>query len=208
MTLVAALKTLLHHYLGQDDVRVATNVANRSRPETEGLIGPLANTVILRTNLTGDPDAREVMRRIWTTCLMAFANQDLPIEYLTEMRANKRSLRPATLASVMIVLNNSILRPLLRTGQALTFEEANANMLMPVATLTTFDIILMLSEGREGLTGTCAYKPHLFNARTIDYLLRDFEAVLRRMVTHPAQPISTIRVSRIKMEINRGTSRM
>ena len=45
MALVAALKTLLHLYLGQEDLRVATIVANRNRPGTEGLIGPLANTV-------------------------------------------------------------------------------------------------------------------------------------------------------------------
>ena len=55
MALVAALKTLLHRYLGEDDVRVATNVANRNRPGTEALIGPLANTVILRTNLGWRP---------------------------------------------------------------------------------------------------------------------------------------------------------
>jgi acyl-CoA synthetase (AMP-forming)/AMP-acid ligase II/acyl carrier protein len=206
MTLVAALKALLHHYLGEDDVRVTTNVANRSRRETEGLIGPLANTVILRTNLSGDPDAREVMRRVRTTCLAAFANQDLPTEYLTEIRDNERGLKPATAASVMILLNNPILRPRSAIGRALTFEEVNANMLMPAVTLTTFDIILMLNEDREGLTGTCAYKPHLFNAGTIQCLLRDFEAVLERMVTRPARPISTIRVSFNRMEINRRST--
>jgi acyl-CoA synthetase (AMP-forming)/AMP-acid ligase II/acyl carrier protein len=203
MILVAALKTLLHHYLAQDDVRVMTNVANRGRPETEGLIGPLANTVILRTNLTGDPDSREVMRRVRTTCLTAFANQDLPMELLTKTRDNKRSLEPATLASVMILLNNWILRPSRAIGRTVTVEEANANMLVPVVTLTAFEIILMLTEGPEGLTGTCVYKPHLFSARTIECLLRDFEAVLERMVTCPALPISTIRVSCYRGETNR-----
>ena len=82
MVLVAALKTLLHRYLGQDDVRVATNVANRNRPGTEALIGPLVNTVILRTNLGGDPNPREVMRRVRATTLAAFAHQDLPFEEL------------------------------------------------------------------------------------------------------------------------------
>ena len=84
MALVAALKTLLHRYLGEDDVRVATNVANRNRPGTEALIGPLANTVILRTNLGGDPSAREVMRRVRATTLAAFAHQDLPFEELVQ----------------------------------------------------------------------------------------------------------------------------
>src|SRR5262249_39675809 len=137
MTLVAALKTLLHHYLAQDDVWVMTNVANRGRPETEELIGPLANTMILRTDLSGDPDSWEVMRRVRTTCLTAFANQDLPMEHLTETRDNERGLKPAKLASIMILLNNSMLRPSRATGRV-TVEEVNANMLVPVVTLTAF----------------------------------------------------------------------
>ena len=70
--------------LGLDDVRVATNVANRNRPGSERLIGPLVNTVILRTNLGGDPTPREVMRRVRATTLAAFAHQDLPFEELVE----------------------------------------------------------------------------------------------------------------------------
>lgn len=195
MALVAALKTLLHHYLGQDDVRVATNVANRNRPGADGLIGPLVNTVILRTNLGGDPSAREVMRRVRATTLGAFANQDLPIEHLAEVLDRERDIKPAALTNVMILLENEILRPREGAGSKLVFEEANANMLMPLVTMTTFDVIVMLRESNNGLTGTCAYKPHLFTARAIDRLLRDFEAVLERMVTRPARKISTIRVS-------------
>ena len=48
-------------------------------------------------------------------------------------------------------------------------------MLLPLVTITTFDVILMLSESSHGLVGTCVYKPHLFGARTIDRLLRDFQ---------------------------------
>ena len=70
---------------------MATNVANRNRPGTEGLIGPLVNTVILRTNLGGDPSAREVLRRVRATTLAAFAHQDLPFEELVaDPRARAR----------------------------------------------------------------------------------------------------------------------
>jgi acyl-CoA synthetase (AMP-forming)/AMP-acid ligase II/acyl carrier protein len=194
MTLVAALKTLLHHYLDQDDVRVATNVANRARRETEGLIGPLVNTVVLRTDLAGDPNAREVIRRVRATCLAAFANQDLPIEYAEGARGSGRSPR-SSLANVMILLQNAMLRPSEKKGRLLTLEEVNGDMLMPVVTLTTYDMILMLREGRGGVTGTCAYKPHVFSTRTIDRLLGEFEAVLEQMVAHPGRPISRIAVA-------------
>ena len=195
MALVAALKTLLHCYLGQDDLRVATLVANRNRPGTAGLIGPLVNTVILRTNLGGDPSPQEVMRRVRATTLAAFAHQDLRFEELVETLERERALKPAALARIMFTLQNATLRPIANSGSTLTFEEANPGMLMPLATMTTSDVILMLHESTHGLLGSCVYKPYLFAAMTIDRLLRDFQSVLKQMMTDPKRPISAIRVS-------------
>jgi acyl-CoA synthetase (AMP-forming)/AMP-acid ligase II len=195
MVLVAALKTLLHRNLGQDDVRVATNVANRNRVGTKTLIGPLVNTVVLRTNLGGDPESREVMRRVRATVLAAFAHQDLPFQELTQMLEHGHLVKPRSLANVMILLQNNALRPLLRSGHRLSFAEANPNMLLPLVTITSFDVILVLRESSDGLAGTCIYKPFLFRAKAIDRLLRDFEAVLERMTTQPERPISEMQVS-------------
>jgi len=196
MVLVAALKTLLHLYLGRDDVRVATNVANRNRAGTKTLIGPLVNTVILRTNLGGDPGPREVMRRVRATTLAAFAHQDLPFQELAQMLERERRLKPRSLANIFILLQNDTLRPSLRSGHRLSLVEANPNMFLPLVTLTPFDVTLMLKESPDGLVGTCVYKPFFFRAKTIDRLLRDFEEVLERMTTHPERPISEMRVSR------------
>jgi acyl-CoA synthetase (AMP-forming)/AMP-acid ligase II len=196
MTLVAAFKTLLHRYTGEDDLRVATHVANRNRPGTEGLIGPLVNTVILRTSLGGDPSSREVIRRVRATTLAAFANQDLPFEEVIEMLERERALERVALAQVMMWLQNAALRPIRSNGRhGLTFEEAVPSMLLPLVTVTTFDVVLMLRESTEGLVGTCVYKPHLFGARTIDRLLRNFQQVLEHMVMQPERPISAISVS-------------
>jgi acyl-CoA synthetase (AMP-forming)/AMP-acid ligase II len=196
MTLMAAFMTLLHRYVGQDDVRVATHVANRNRPRTEGLIGPLVNTVILRTSLDGNPSSREVLRRVRAATLAAFANQDLPLEEVVETLERERALKPAALAQVMMWLQNATLRPIVASGQCgLIFEEADPSMLLPLATITTFDVVFMLRESTQGLVGTCVYKPHLFGARTIDRLLRDFQRVLEQMVRQPERPISAIRVS-------------
>jgi acyl-CoA synthetase (AMP-forming)/AMP-acid ligase II/acyl carrier protein len=195
MTLVAAFKTLLHRYVGEEDLRVATLVANRIRPGTEHLIGPLANTLILRTSLSGDPTPREVLRRVRTTTLAAFAHQDLPFEELVATLERERALEPAALAQVMILLQNAALRPIGSSGRKLAFEEANPSMLLPLVTITPFDIILMLRESAHGLVGCCVYKPHLFRAKTIDRLLRDFRKVLEAMLTQPERPISTIPIS-------------
>jgi acyl-CoA synthetase (AMP-forming)/AMP-acid ligase II len=195
MVLVAALKTLLHRYLAQDDLRVATLVANRNRPGTEGLIGPLANTVILRTSLAGDPSPLEVMRRVRATTLAAYANQDLPFEELVENLERERSRSSVPLSDVMLTLHNASLRPIM-TGHTLTLEEANPGMPVPLVTITSADVIFMLHENAHGLAGHCVYKPHLFGTGTIDRLLRDFEGVLEQMMAQPERPISTIRISR------------
>jgi non-ribosomal peptide synthetase component F len=176
-------------------LRVATNIANRNRPETQELIGPLANTVILRTNLGGDPNPQEVMRRVRATTLAAFAHQDLPFEELVETLKHERALEPATLAPVMFLLQNAALRPIASSGHMLAFEEADPSILLPTLTMTTFDVILMLRESENNLVGSCVYRPHLFGGTTIDRLLRDFQEVLRQMVTQPERAISAIHVS-------------
>jgi acyl-CoA synthetase (AMP-forming)/AMP-acid ligase II len=195
MALVSALKTLLQRYAHQDDLRVATLVANRNRLGTERLIGQLANTVILRTNLGGDPSLREVMRRVRATTLAAFRNQDLPIDELADALERERGHRPKPLSQVLIALHNATLRPIGSTRHTLALEDANPDMLGPLLTPMAFDISLMLREGPNGLTGSCVYKEHLFDATTIDKLLGDFRQVLQRMAKQPEQPISTIPVS-------------
>ena len=205
MALVAALKTLLQRYSGEVDLCLATNVANRNRAGTEGLIGPLANTVILRTDLGGDPTAREVMRRVRATTLDAYAHQDLPFEVLAEALARERGLDPAQPAQVMILLHNAALRPQASAGRALAFEDADPGMPMPLVTTTTYDVILVLRESAQGLVGSCIYQPHLFSSKWIDRLLADFQKILEQMASEPEQRISTIRFSR-KVRAKRVTT--
>src|SRR5262249_29880336 len=152
----------------QDDVRVATNVANRNRPGTETLIGPLVNTVILRTNLGGNPSAQEVFRRVRATTLAALAHQDLPFEQLVQTLDRERPIRRRALANVMILFQNATFRRTPTSGHGLAFEEANPSMLLPVVTITPFDVILMLREAPDGLVGTCVYKSQLFHPTAID----------------------------------------
>jgi acyl-CoA synthetase (AMP-forming)/AMP-acid ligase II len=193
MTLAAALKILMQRYAGENDIRLATQVANRNRPGSEALIGPLANMVILRTSLAGDPSSREVMRRVRATALAAFSNQDLSFAEVVETLGRERGLEASALAQVMVWLQNSALRPSAAvSARGLALEEALPGMMFPLVTVTTFDVILMLRESTQGLVGTCVYKPHLFGVKAIDRLLRDFQQVLEYMVAQPDRPISAI----------------
>ena len=64
MTLLAAFKILLARYSGQDDVVVGTPIAGRTRTELEGLIGCFLNTLVLRTDLSGQPTFKDLLARV------------------------------------------------------------------------------------------------------------------------------------------------
>jgi non-ribosomal peptide synthetase component F len=64
MTLLAAFQTLLHRYTGQDDILVGSPIAGRTRTQTEGLIGLFVNTLVLHTDLAGNPTFREFLGRV------------------------------------------------------------------------------------------------------------------------------------------------
>jgi hypothetical protein len=84
MTLLAAFQTLLHRYTGQEDIVVGTPIANRNRAEIEGLIGFFVNFLVLRTDFSGNPSFREVLRLVREVSLGAYAHQELPFEKLVE----------------------------------------------------------------------------------------------------------------------------
>src|SRR4029077_5435401 len=92
MTMLAAFQALLHHYTGQDDIAIGSPVANRNRSEIEGLIGFFVNSLIMRTDFSGDPTFAEVLAQVRETALEAYANQDLPFEILVEELQPDRDL--------------------------------------------------------------------------------------------------------------------
>ncbi|HEY6406895.1 MAG TPA: condensation domain-containing protein, partial [Ktedonobacteraceae bacterium] len=79
--LLAAFNTLLYRYTGQEDILIGTVTAGRKQVEVEQLLGIFINTLVLRTDLGGNPDFRELLRRVQEVTLEAQDHQDVPFEY-------------------------------------------------------------------------------------------------------------------------------
>src|SRR5262249_9049219 len=107
MTLLAAFQALLARHSNQDDLLVGTAIAGRTRKEIEGLIGCFPNTLVLRGELAGNPSFLQLLGRVRETALGAYANQDLPFEYLVETLQPERSLDHTPLFQVMFLLQNA-----------------------------------------------------------------------------------------------------
>ncbi|HEY0097576.1 MAG TPA: condensation domain-containing protein, partial [Pyrinomonadaceae bacterium] len=178
MTLLAAWKVLLHRYTGQDRIPVGSPVANRERAETHDLIACFINTVVLHTDLSGNPDFQELMRRVREVTLEAYAHQDLPFEVLVEALAPERKANYTPLFQVWFVFQNAPLQPMKLPG--LTLEP------LPNESQTAqFDVALSMRESEQGIEGHMDYNTDLFNADTIIEMQKHFILILEAMVANP-----------------------
>ena len=111
MTLLAAFQVLLQKYSGQDDIVVGAPIAKRDRPELETLIGFFINSLVLRTDLTGNPTFRELLRRVREVAFGAYEHQDVPFEKLVEELKPERNLSHSPLFQVVFALQNAPAAP-------------------------------------------------------------------------------------------------
>ena len=185
MTLLAAFQTLLYRSTGQKDVVVGSPIANRNRTEIEGLIGFFANTLVLRTDLSGNPSFREVLERVRKTALEAYEHQDLPLEKLVEQLNPERNLSHSPLFQVMFVLQNTPAGERDLPGVTLSQMKLESST-------TKFDLSVAMSEQSDGIKGTLEYSTDLFDEATIIRLGDHFLTLLEGIVATPEQYVSDL----------------
>jgi alpha-ketoglutarate-dependent taurine dioxygenase/acyl carrier protein len=175
MTLLAAFETLLYRYTNQDDIVVGTDIANRNRAELEPLIGFFINLLVLRTDLSGNPSFRELLRRVREVALGAYAHQDLPFAKLVEVLRPERRSSTTPLFQVLFVLQNTPMPALKLSDLTISPLEINTGK-------AKFDLALFMEETEQGLVGHWNYNTELFPSHAIARLSHHFETLLSSIV--------------------------
>jgi aspartate racemase len=183
MALLAAFKTLLYRYTGQEDIAVGSPLASRNRSEIEGLIGFFVNTLVLRSDLSGTPTFRELLERTRKVALDAYAHQDMPFEKLVEEIQPERDLSHNPLFQVMFILQNTPGRTLELPGLAVSDLEVDNGT-------AKFDLTLSIVEGVEGLKATFEYNTDLFDEATVTRMAGHFRVLLEGIVADPDRRLS------------------
>ena len=183
ITLLAAFNVLLHRYSGQDDIAVGTYIANRTRRETEPLIGFFLNTLVLRTDCAGDPTFRDYLSRVKETAVDAYSHQDLPFETLVEHLRPIRDLSRNPLFQVTFQLSNAPTQQMAEDVSWLLDSKRAA---------TIFDLAFMLFKTSQGLAGQFEYSTDLFRESTIAAMARHYRAILEAVTENPELRLSQI----------------
>ncbi|PEL51884.1 condensation domain-containing protein, partial [Bacillus wiedmannii] len=150
MLLLTAFKALLYRYTNSNDISIGTPVANRGKIELDQLIGFFVNTLIIRTNLSGDPTFKELLERVKRVVIGAMQNQDIPIEKIVDEIHSERDLSRTPLFQVMFALQNAPMDQTVLSGMDVT--NYNVNRMS-----SKFDIWLSLFEHSDGVRGVFEY---------------------------------------------------
>ncbi|HET8843481.1 MAG TPA: amino acid adenylation domain-containing protein, partial [Ktedonobacteraceae bacterium] len=157
----------------------------RAYPELENLLGLFTNTLALRTDLSGQPDFREVVRRVRGTALEAYTHQDLPFERVVAEVQPERDLSHAPLFQAMFILQNASDIRIELQGMTLSMQGMDNHT-------AKFDLELDMQETPSGLLGYLEYSTDLFDEATIERMLAHFQQLLRNIVLAPDQPINRL----------------
>jgi amino acid adenylation domain-containing protein len=182
MTLLAAFQTLLYRYSWQEDIVVGAGIANRSRHETENLIGFFVNMLALRTNLSGNPSFTELLARVREVALGAYAHQDVPFDLLVDELQPKRDLGNTPLFQVVFTLQNA-------PSSILELPGVRLAPLAVDSRVSRHDLVMLMEETPQGLAGRLIYNTDLFESATIIKMLKSYEAMLEAMVAHPGRRV-------------------
>ena len=182
MALLACFKLLLSRYTGQDDVVVGSPIANRTRVETEPLVGTFVNTLPMRTDLSGDPTFAQLLARVRNTAVDAYAHQDLPFERLVEELGAARERGHAPIVQVLFNVPNA-------PSQALTLEGLTVEPFDFDHGTAQFDLSLNVETeiyGRAALS----YSTELFDNATANRMLAQYVYLIEQAVANPQRPLS------------------
>lgn len=185
MVFLATFKVLLARYTGQGDIAIGSPIVGRTRKEIENLIGVFINTVILRTDLSGNPSFGKALDLVRTTAVDAMANQDLPFEALVRELQPARDPGRMPLFQINFTHQRDFVKPVHFAGIQLTAIPSR-----PVGAI--FDLHLFMVE-RDGIwRASCDYNVELFEQGTIFRLLGHFQRLLESIAANPETSIGEL----------------
>ncbi|HYG61537.1 MAG TPA: amino acid adenylation domain-containing protein [Thermoanaerobaculia bacterium] len=185
MVVFAAFAVVLRRLAGRDDIVAGTDVANRNRAETEGMIGFFVNQLVLRVDLSEDPTFLAVLARVRAAALGAFTHQDVPFETLVDRLQVERSAAYAPLFQVKLFLENT-------PAGAFEMPELALERLDTAVHIAKLDLTLALWERPEGLSGWLSYNTDLFDEPRMVRLVRLLATTAAAAAAWPGARLSEI----------------
>jgi amino acid adenylation domain-containing protein/non-ribosomal peptide synthase protein (TIGR01720 family) len=194
MLIHAAVAVTLHRSGSGPDIVIGTPISGRNDHRLENLVGFFLNTVVLRTDLSGDPSLTEVLARVRDGDLAAFDHQDVPFEHVVDAVGAPRTMSMHPLFQVMVVY----IGPVGGSTDAIagrSDESDTRDLFEGTGTGTAkFDLSFDFADDSEEIAGVVEYATDLFDHRTVSALVDRLQRVLEVFAEQIDDPVSRIDV--------------
>ncbi|MFB6721417.1 amino acid adenylation domain-containing protein [Kribbella sp. NPDC056345] len=189
MVAQTAVAALLHRLGAGTDIPLGAPVSGRGDKALEDLVGFFVNSLVLRTDLSGNPTFTELLTRVRETDLTAYEHQDLPFERLVKAIKPERSLARHPLFQVMVAHLTNQTEGMELPGLSVRRESVGQET-------AKFDLSFDFVEQGEGdgIQGWIEYSADLFDQSTAELLGRRLESLLEQVVADPTCRISSLDV--------------
>ncbi|OLQ49029.1 non-ribosomal peptide synthetase [Bacillus licheniformis] len=191
MVLQSGLAALLTRLGAGNDIPIGSPIAGRNDDALGDLVGLFINTLVLRTDTSGDPSFRELLDRVREVNLAAYENQDLPFERLVEVLNPARSRATHPLFQIMLAFQNT-------PDAELHLPDMESSLRIHSVGSAKFDLTLEISENRLadgtpiGLEGLLEYSTDLFKRETAQALADRLMRLLEAAESDPDQQIGNL----------------
>ncbi|MFP3885130.1 amino acid adenylation domain-containing protein [Priestia filamentosa] len=189
MVLQAGLSALFTRLGGGEDIAIGSPVAGRNDDALTELVGLFINTLVLRTDTSGNPTFRELLGRVRKVNLDAYEHSDIPFERLVEELNPTRSRSKHPLFQVMLALQNT-------AEPSLALKGTEAEVEMPNVGASKFDLTIELREqydkngSEQGIHGFLEYSKDLFTEESAVKMVERWCKLLEEAVDHQDEHIS------------------
>ena len=181
-TLTAAFQLLISRYSGQHDVVTGLTFPNRHLPETIDLIGPIANRIALRTDLSGNPTFPQLLERVKREIVSARAHAAMPFEKLIDELQVERTLSHAPVFQIAINLKE-------RTEPDRWIEGLSVDEFEFDTGVAALDLNLEIVDKADRLNCRFEYASDLFERTTVKRIAEHFLRLLSQIALNPNQRI-------------------
>lgn len=182
MVMLGAFQTLLFRYTDQADILVGCPIANRDLRDIKSLIGVFINTLVLRTDLSGNPSFQKLLHRIKDMATDAYQHQHVPFEYLVKQFEQTRDISRNPLVQIMFAYQNT-------SQQTLSLSGLDVQPLALHTNTSKADLILYIEESTNSLHGSIEYNTDLYDQRFIASFVESFQTLLQSVIDNPKQSL-------------------
>jgi hypothetical protein len=181
----AAYNVLLSRISGRTDLVVTVPVSGRDHPDLQRVVGPITNTLALRTDLSGPVTFAALLARVRDRLEEVQRHQDAPFDAVVDAVVSHRDPSHDALAEIGFTYDDS--RFELDLGADLPAQRR------PVRLHAAKCDLVLFTQNLSGDTLVLIdYRPALFDAATIRHWIRSFVALLEGLLEYPERPVDSL----------------